>query len=179
MAEFGIDEGGVEAFRNAVRENMEREAAERIDGEVREQVLAALVAENPIDLPRVLVDREVEQLQSDAMRHMGGGDKASLPPREPFVAEAEKRVALGLIMGEVIASKKLAAPREQVDARIQMIAAGQADSAAAASQIRADQNLMHRVEMMVLEEEAIKALVADADVKNEKVSFEELMELDQ
>ena len=177
MAEFGITDGGVDAFRVAVRENMQREAGERIDGEVREQLLAALVTHNPIDLPRVLVDREVEQLQSDSVRHMGAGEDAPLPPREPFVAEAEKRVALGLLMGEVIATKKIEAPRDKVDARVDMIAGGQADSAAAASQIRADQNLMQRVEMMVLEEEAINALVEDADVTSKTVSFEKLMEM--
>ncbi len=177
MAEFGIDEGGVDAFRAAVRGNMEREASERIGNEVRQQIFDALVEHNPVDVPKVLAEREVETLQRDSVRHMGGGADAPLPPREPFEAEAQKRVALGLLIGEVISSKEIKAEREQIDARIDIIASGQQDSAAAANQIRSDHNMMHRVEMMVLEEAAVTALIDAADVTKEKIGFEELMDM--
>ncbi|MFK8016997.1 MAG: trigger factor, partial [Gammaproteobacteria bacterium] len=177
MTEFGIEEGGMEAFREAVQGNMQREASERIGNEVRQQIFDALVEHNPLELPRVLVDREADQLREDSVSHMG--KDAELPPREPFLPQAEKRVALGLLMGEVISTKELKAEREQIDARIQTIASGQPDAAAAVSQIRSDPNLMQRVEMMVLEEAAVTALIEDADVTIEKISFQKLMELEQ
>ncbi|MEM6640418.1 MAG: trigger factor [Pseudomonadota bacterium] len=178
IAQFGIEEGGVEAFRDAVRANMEREAAEKINGDVRQQIFDALIEHNPVDLPRVLVDREVETLRSDSVRHLGDVSEDQLPPREPFVPEAEKRVALGLLIGEVVSSKDIKPESEQVDARIDAIAAGQPDPGAAAAQIRADSEMVHRVEMMVLEENAVKALLDGADVSNQNVGFAELMNVE-
>jgi trigger factor len=178
MAEFGIDEGGLDAFREAVKGNMEREASERIGNEVRQQIFDALVEHNQVELPRVLVDREVESLQRESVSQMGGAPDAPLPPREPFVEQAEKRVALGLLIGEVISTKEITADKEAVDARIDVIASGQHDPAAAASQIRGDRDMMHRVEMMVLEEAAVTALINDADVTPESIAFSDLMNLE-
>ena len=178
MTQFGIETGGLEAFRDAVRGNMEREASERIGNEVRQQVFDALVEHNPVDLPQVLVDREVDTLRRDSVRHLGEVSDDQLPPAEPFVSEAEKRVALGLLIGEVVANKEIKAEREHIDARIELIASGQPDPAAAISQIRGDQEMMHRVEMMVLEESAVTALIDSADAKIEKISFGELMNVE-
>ncbi|MFK7886967.1 MAG: trigger factor [Gammaproteobacteria bacterium] len=178
MAEFGIEDGGMDAFREAVKGNMDREASERIGNEVRQQIFDALVEHNPVDLPQVLVDREVESLQRESVSHMGGAPDAELPPREPFVPQAEKRVSLGLLIGEVISTKEITADKAAIDARIDVIASGQHDPAAAASQIRGDHDMMHRVEMMVLEEAAVTALIADADVTPEKIGFNALMNLE-
>ncbi len=56
---FGVEEGGVEALRAEVRKSMERELADVIRNRVRTQVLDALYAENPIDVPRALIEEQV------------------------------------------------------------------------------------------------------------------------
>ena len=56
---FGISEGGVAKLREEVRGSMEREAAEAVRGKLRSQVFEALKLDNPLDLPRALVDEQI------------------------------------------------------------------------------------------------------------------------
>ncbi len=48
-----------------------------------------------MDVPRAMVDEQVQQLQMDTARRMGIQDPAQLPARETFVEPARRRVALG------------------------------------------------------------------------------------
>ena len=86
----------MEALRAEVRKSMERELADVIRNRVRGQVLDALYRENPIEVPRALIEEQVQQLQLDTARRMGVQDASQLPPREPFEEPARRRVALGL-----------------------------------------------------------------------------------
>lgn len=174
---FGEESGDIAAFRDAIRANMEREAAERSQTEIRGQILKALVDANPVDVPNVLLEREIEQLQRDSRRQYGGNDDMPLP-REPFVEQARQRVALGLLIGEIVTSKDLKAPRDKLDEKIAEIAAGQPDAAAAVGQIRSDQNFMHQIEMMVLEAQVVELLIDDGDIKTEAVDFAQLMAIE-
>ena len=56
---------------------MERELADVIRNRVRGQVLDALYRENPVDVPRALIEEQVQQLQLDTARRMGVGTPAS------------------------------------------------------------------------------------------------------
>jgi trigger factor len=78
---FGIQEGGVDRLREEVRKSMEREAGEAIRTRLRTQVFDALQKDNPVELPKALVDEQVEQLQLDAMQRMGIKDAAQAPAR--------------------------------------------------------------------------------------------------
>jgi trigger factor len=56
---YGVEEGGVEALRAEVRKSMERELADVIRNRVRGQVLDALYRQNPVDIPRALLEEQV------------------------------------------------------------------------------------------------------------------------
>ena len=173
---FGGGEADLESFRLAVRGNMEREAAEKSAAELRQQILADLVEHNPVELPNVLVEREIEHLQKDSMQRFGIKDADALP-REPFEAQARKRVALGLLVGEVLKRKEITVDADKLDARIMEVAAGYGDADAAAAHIRTDPQMLQHIETMVLEEQVVERLVADGDVTIESVSFNELMDV--
>ncbi len=100
--EYGVDEGGVEQLRREVRDNMERELGENIRARLKQQLLDGLLAANPVDVPQSLVDAQVREMQIEAARRMGARDASQVPPPEPFVEAARKRVALGLLVGELI-----------------------------------------------------------------------------
>ena len=90
------------ALRSEVRANMERELSEAIRQKLRAQVLDGLYTNNPIELPRQLVEEQIQQLQLEMVRRAGVRDARQLPPREPFEEPARRRVALGLLMGELV-----------------------------------------------------------------------------
>ncbi|MEM1145972.1 MAG: trigger factor, partial [Pseudomonadota bacterium] len=63
FAKYGVEEGGEETFRSEVRQNMERELKNAIEGKVKQQVMDALSsAHESVEVPRALVEREVEVL---------------------------------------------------------------------------------------------------------------------
>ena len=92
---------------------MEREAAQAIRNKLRTQVFEALQRDNQIDLPNSLVDEQIQQLQIDLLQRMGREDASQMPPRDPFVEPARRRVALGLLIGEIARREKLQADREK------------------------------------------------------------------
>ena len=89
---YGVEEGGVEALRAEVRKSMERELSDVVRNRVRAQVLDALYRQNPVDVPRTLLEEQVQQLQIDTARRMGVRDASQVPPRQQFEEPDRKSV---------------------------------------------------------------------------------------
>ncbi len=171
---FGVDEGGVPALRAEVRKSMERELADLVRGRLRTQVLDALHAQNPIEVPRTLVDEQIQQMQLDAARNMGVREVSQLPPREPFEAPARKRAALGLILGQIIQTESLQVDRQRVEARIDDLVASYPDPEEARAAYRKSREAMGQIESAVLEEQVVDWFLERATMKEEPMSFQEL-----
>ncbi|HET9108294.1 MAG TPA: trigger factor, partial [Steroidobacteraceae bacterium] len=171
---FGVEEGGVEALRAEVRKSMERELADVIRNRVRSQVLDALYAENPIDVPRALVEEQVQQLQIDAARRMGVREASQLPPREPFEAPARKRVALGLLLGQIVQAESITVDRERVQARIEELAAGYPNPEEARRAYQHNAEALRQIESVVLEDQVIDWILERAKVTDLPMSFQDI-----
>jgi len=176
---LGIEEGGIEQLRERVRENMNRELDERVRGELRRQAGDALVEANPIEVPTGLVDEEVARQQRAALQRLGiSSDSAQAPqlPREPFVEEAERRVRLGLILSQLIEAEAFRPDPTRIEHKIDEVTAETEDPAAQARAIRADNDVMRRIEALVLEEMAYDWLLDQAHTEDEPRDFFEFME---
>jgi trigger factor len=99
--EFGT-EGGVEKLKSDIRENMQRELAQRVHAKIKSQVMDLIYEQNRIDLPKVLVEEEIEALQKQMRQRLGQGAGSIELPRDMFEEQARRRVTLGLVMGEII-----------------------------------------------------------------------------
>jgi trigger factor len=73
-----------------------------VQARLKSQVMEQLLAANPITVPKALVEAEIRDMQVELMRRAGQRDARQLPPRERFEPAAKRRVALGLILNEVI-----------------------------------------------------------------------------
>src|SRR5690606_23929679 len=91
---YGVEAGGLERLRQEVQDNMKRELADAIRARLKKQVMDGLLAANPLELPKTMVDAEVRELQLDAARRMGAHDASQIPPPEGFQEPARRRVAL-------------------------------------------------------------------------------------
>jgi trigger factor len=60
---FGVTEGGVEALNAEVKKNMQRELDQTLKTSVKEAVITALLADNEVDVPKALLDQEVNALR--------------------------------------------------------------------------------------------------------------------
>ena len=172
---FGVDEGGVEALRTEVRENMERELAQAIRNRLKAQVMDKLLAANPLELPSVLVEQEIRDLQVEALRRMGARSARQLPPREPFEANAKRRVALGLLLNEAIRKSGIKLDAERVQARLDDLVAGFEDPAAAREQYTGNEGALRQLQMMVLEDQVVDHIVAAAKVTEQPATFKDIM----
>lgn len=172
---FGVEEGGVEALRAEVRENMERELEQAVHARLKAQVLDKLLAANPLELPRTLVEQEIRDMQLEALRRMGARDARQLPPRGPFEAGARRRVALGLLLNEVIRAAGLKVDAAKVQARLDELVAGFADPEAARQQYLENEGSLRQLQMMVLEDQAVDHVLAQARVTEQAATFKELM----
>jgi trigger factor len=172
---YGVEEGGIEALRIEVRKSMERELADVIRNRVRGQVLDALYRENPIDVPRALLEEQVQQLQIDTARRMGVKDASQLPPRQPFEEPARRRVALGLLMGQIVQAEQLKVDRERVQSRLSDLVAGYPDQQEEARRAYLqNQDAMRQIESAVLEDQVVDWVMARASVTDKPMSFKEL-----
>ncbi|MET0280927.1 MAG: trigger factor [Steroidobacteraceae bacterium] len=171
---FGLGEGGVAELRTEVRKSMEREAGDAIRNKLRNQVFESLARENDVELPRALVDEQIQQLQLDLLQRMGRSDTSQLPPREPFVEPAQRRVKLGLLIGELIRRENIAVDRARVLARLEEVAAGYPDPAQVQRAYLQNADAMRQIETAVMEDLAVEWVIGKARVTDLPTSFAEL-----
>ncbi|MEZ5512776.1 MAG: trigger factor [Steroidobacteraceae bacterium] len=174
VAEFGIAEGGIERLRSEVRSSMERELAEAIKSRLRSQLLDALYKANPLEVPKSMLDEQIQELQVDMLRRMGAKEVKELPPREPFEEPARRRVALGLILGEVLQSEAIKVDRKRVQERLNEMSAAYPNAEEVRRNYLQNANAMRQIEAAVLEDQAIEGLLARAQLTDKPATFSEL-----
>jgi trigger factor len=172
---FNVTEGGMEQFKKDVRENMEREAKQKVDGDIREQVMNGLIEKNPLDIPQALVHEESHSMQHEAMQRMGIEDHDKAPPMENFKEAAEKRVHLGLLLRQVIAENNITVDEAALRSRVEEMCAGYENAEDMVSMYMSNPQVMQQIEPMVVEQKAVDWLLENGKVKNKKVSFKDYM----
>ena len=120
---LGIAAGTVDALRADVRKNLEREVKFRVLGRNKGAAMDALVKLAELDVPKSLVAAEVDRMIDGArddlkQRGVKDADKAPIPA-EIFQAQAERRVRLGLVVGELVRQQNLQAKPEQLQSHIE------------------------------------------------------------
>ncbi|PLP95553.1 trigger factor [Pseudomonas sp. FFUP_PS_473] len=173
FAQFGIKEAGVDGFRAEVRKNMERELRQAIKTKVKNQVMDGLLAANPIEVPKALLENEVNRLRVQAVQQFGGNIKPEQLPAELFEEQAKRRVVLGLIVAEVVKQNELKPDEDRVRELIQeMASAYQEPEQVVAWYYKNDQQL-NEVRSVVLEEQVVDTVLQKATVTDKSVSYEE------
>ncbi|HEY4126596.1 MAG TPA: trigger factor [Gammaproteobacteria bacterium] len=178
---FGITEGGIEKLRSEVADNMRRELEETVRRKLKDQALDALLKANKLELPKSLVDDEIERLRQDALVRIGVRDpkKASELPRELFEEQATKRVSLGLLVGEIINQQRLMVEPKRVDERLERMAGEYSKPSDAVRSFRQNKDIMHQVDTLVLEDQAVDWLLDKASVTDKPTTFKALMNLNE
>jgi trigger factor len=173
--EYGVTEGGIERLLAEVADNMRRELADNIRTRVKQQLFDRFLAGNPVDVPNALVQQQVRDMQMDTARRMGAKEAAQMPPAEPFIEPARRRVALGMLVNELVKTRNLQLDRSKVDARLADLAATYPDPDAIIGAYRQNPEAMRQVEGMVLEDQVVDYLLARAKVNDQPSTFKELM----
>jgi trigger factor len=174
---FGMHEGGIDEFRAQVRSSMETEIAGAVRNKLREQLLDALYKATPLELPQVMLEEQIRELQVQVLRRAGVQkiERAEqLPPRDPFVEPAAKRVALGLIIGEIIRANAIRVDRARVEQRLDSVTAAYPDPEGVRRQYLQSREAMAQLESAALEDQALDWVQGQAKVIDKPTTFTEL-----
>jgi trigger factor len=172
---FGVTEGGLEKLREDVAANMRRELEQALRNRNKATVMEKLYAANPTEVPNVLIESQIRDMQVEAMRRAGAKDASQAPPREPFVEPARRRVTLGLLLNDVIRREALVVDRARVNERLDEMVAAYGDAAAMKRAYLQNAEAMRQVESLTLEDQAVDWILAHAKVHEVKSTFKELM----
>jgi trigger factor len=171
---YGVEEGGIDALRAEVRKSMERELGDVIRNRVRGQVLDALYRENSFEVPRSLIDEQVQRLQLDAARRIGAKDASQVPARDLFEDQGRRRAALGLLMGQIVQSEGIKVDRERVQTRLDDLVASYPNPEEVRRAYLQNADAMRQVESVVLEDQVVDWIVDRAHVTDKPMTFKDL-----
>ena len=174
-AAFGVTEGGVAKLREDVAANMRRELDQALRNRNKAAVMENLYAANPTDVPNVLIESQIRDMQVEAMRRSGAKDPSQAPLREPLLEPARRRVTLGLLLNDVIRRENLVVDRTRVNERLDEMVSAYGDAAAMKRAYLQNADAMRQVESLALEDQAVDWILAHAKVREVVSSFKELM----
>jgi trigger factor len=175
---LGIADGDVGKLRADVKANVEREVRRRVSARVKDQVMKTLLEQTSIELPKSLVQMEIERLMEGMRRDLTArGMKAEdIPmPGEAFEPEARKRVALGLIIAELVRRENLGAKPEQLKAVVQDYAESYERPEEVVRWYYQSPDRLREVESLVLENNVVEWVLSRARVEDKPMAFDELM----
>lgn len=173
---LGVAEGGVEKLREEVRRSLEREGAERARTVLRRNVLKALREANKFEIPASLVEAEVDRMKRLAQASQGA---AALPEDDaPLRERAQVRVALGLILAEVVRVRNIRADAGRVRARVEQMARDYEAPEKFVEWYYANPERLGEVESTVLEDMVVEQLIGTAQVRDRSMSFPDLLKMD-
>jgi trigger factor len=176
---LGIEDGDINTLKAEIRENLVRETERRIKARNKNNVMDVLLKVCQLEVPKALLDSEVENLMGQAMQDMRErGMKIpqgmSLPP-DLFFEQAQKRVKLGLILADLVKRQNLSAKPEQVKALVQDYAQSFERPEEVVKWHYGDPSRLKEVEAMVLEENVVTWVMSTAKVSERALEFNELM----
>jgi trigger factor len=172
---FGVSEGGLTKLREDVAANMRRELEQALRNRNKATVMEKLHAANPTEVPNVLIEGQIRDMQVEAMRRAGTKDAAQAPPREPFIEPARRRVALGLLLNDVIRKENLVVDRARVNERLDEMVSAYGDAGAMKRAYMQNAEAMRQVESLALEDQAVDWILEHAKVREVKSTFKQLM----
>ncbi|WP_028865751.1 trigger factor [Psychromonas aquimarina] len=178
VQKFGVESGELETLKTDVKQNMVRELEQVLKNTAKDKVLTALVEGNEIEVPKALVSGEVDVLRKQAMERYGKQmDPNNLPelPAELFTEQAEKRVKVGLLLGEVIKVNELKVDQDKVTALIESAASAYENPTEVIEYYKNNKEMMQNMENVALEEQAVDFIIEKAKVTEVNKSFDEVM----
>jgi trigger factor len=172
-----VEGGSVEALRDDIKKNLEREVKFRVQGR-NKAVMDALVSVAELDLPKASVQAEVGRLLEGAraeleQRGIKDAAKAEIP-EDIFLPQAERRVRLGLVVAELVKTNNLQA-NEQIKAHVEELASSYEKPEDVVRWYFGDRNRLAEVEAVVIENNVTEFVLGKAKVTDKAVSFDELM----
>ena len=175
--EFGVEDGGMAAFRVEVQNNMEKELKAAVENRVKTQVMDGLILVTPVDSPKALVNDECQRMRQEMVQQFGGGQQfdVNMLPLELFTDQAERRVKLGLIVNAIVEQNNVVSDEARVRTKIEEIASSYEQPEQLINYYYSNEQQLSQVQSLVLEEQIVSLILDSADIEETRVSYEEAL----
>jgi trigger factor len=176
--QLGVRDGDVAKMREEIRGNLLREVETRLRTRTKDSVMAALLGVAQFELPTTLVEADSQRLLELAHADMAarGVDASGMQlTAESFVPQAQRRVRLGLLVGELVRSQKLQPRQDQIRRRLEELAESYEKPAEVIQWYLGNRQRLAEVETMVMEENVVDWVLQRAQVTEAAVAFDDLM----
>lgn len=168
---FGVESGDVKQLKSDIKANMERELERKLRTVLKGNVMDALVAANAIDVPSAVVQQEAETLKKQTEVQTPGSNLSV----DVFLADAKRRVQLGIILSEVAKVSDLKMDADMVKERIEEMAKDYDDPDEFVRYYMGNQELLRGVETLVMEDKVVDWIAEQASITVQNSNFDEVM----
>ena len=175
---FGVEEGTEEALNKEIKESMEKELSRAVESKNRNAALESLKDIIDVQLPKSLVDQEVKALMDRAVQNMQQqGMKAEDVTLEAshFEDQANDRVKLGLILGDVIKANNFEADDADIEAYIAEQAGSYEDPKEVIEWYAKNPGARSEIRAVLVEGKVAQKVMDEAKTKTVKKSFDEVI----
>jgi trigger factor len=170
---FGIADGDMETFHKEVRANLERELKATLMARLKSEVAEKLAdAYGELDVPNLMVQSEARNLAA------GSVPRDQQPPQQlvdAAIPMARKRVAAGLLMGELARRQSLVIDRKRVAEQLAAIASTYEEPEKVIELYNGDPQLMSGLQNRVMEDQVAEWVAANAKTTEQNLGFDEVM----
>jgi len=175
---YGVEDGTMESFLADVRNNLEKQLDLALKNALKQSILDGLYEKIVLPLPKALIDQEIDSMQkayqANAQRQGSMLQDSDLLVKD-FEEEAKKRIALSLIMGKIIQENDLTVDDAMVRAKIEELAESYDDPEEIINWHYADQERLNQIKQLELENIAVNWVVSQAQVSEQPVTFDEII----
>lgn len=169
--QFG-DYATMEELRTKMTEYLEKQETERIENDLKENVVSALIMKNPLDVPQSMVKRQLDYMLENLKNRLKGQqmsiemmglDESSFAER--FKSTAEDKVKGGLLLMALVEKEAISVSDEDLEQRYLQLAAGNDDMLNRIKEYYAvNKQAMNGVISEIKEDKAIRLLLDKAVV---------------
>lgn len=175
---FGVEDGGMEAFREEVANNMRRELKTSSRNKLKNKLMDAVIDLVDITVPESLITAEITQLRAQALQQMGEGAQSidpSMLPDDLFKEQANRRVILGLVLGEVIQKNNLQADPAKVRESVEELASTYESPDDVINWYYGNEEQLAAIESGVLEDQVFDTITEQATIVEKQLTYQDVI----
>ena len=172
----GIEADDIDSYKTEVRNKLEEDLLNILDGKVKQSLYDALLEANEFEVPSAMIESEVSNMKQDTARRMGLDPKDMNPdlfPDETFTEEATKRVKVGILLNTLIQERELKPDADKVKEIIEERAKNYKDPQQVINYFYSDDEQLRNIESISLEEQVIDILKEETKSTDENISYED------
>jgi trigger factor len=175
VKKLGIKSGTLADLHAEIRKNLERELERVISAKLKGQVFDKLIEQNSLEIPKAMIEREASRIHDEVHPHHGHQHSHTEAEMTEFNDAAKRNVTLGLLIGEAVKKYNITADKKRVQDQLTKLVSAYENPAEVLEWYAKNKRAHAEIEMQVLEEQVIEALLKEVTVTEKMMSYNDLI----